>query len=310
MSDPGNTPRFDSSSRIGIVGAGRLGSSLALALTGSGYRVTGISSRRPSHLEWLRDKLPEAAMFEEPQAVADSSDVTFITASDSAIKQISQSMNWQVGTAVVHCSGALPITELAGVERSGAFIGGFHPLQTFPTNDSAHAFEGITFGIEAPDQTLSEWLGELASNLGGNPIRITPDQRPAYHAAAVMACGLLAGLTGLAAEVWAETGAISRSKAIDALVPLVKTTANSVGVNGLPDALTGPYVRGDIDTVQAHLHANSEVSPKFGAAYSALALATLHIAKEQGGLTEETNQRIEEILISNLRTNCEKIVEA
>ncbi len=154
------------------------------------------------------------------------------------------------------------------------------------------------------------WLQSLAGNLGGRPILITGDQRPAYHAAAVMACGLLAGLTGLAAEVWASSGGVSRSEAVRSLAPLVKTTANFIQEKGLPEVLTGPYVRGDITTVQAHFDASSVVSAEHGAAYAALALATLHLAREQGTLTADAESDIRDMLISALRTSCEIIERA
>jgi predicted short-subunit dehydrogenase-like oxidoreductase (DUF2520 family) len=133
------------------------------------------------------------------------------------------------------------------------------------------------------------------------PILISKDQRSAYHAAAVMACGLLAGLTGLAAEVWASSGGINRADAVKSLAPLVKTTANSIAEKGLPEALTGPYVRGDVTTVARHIEASSAVSAEHGAAYAALALAALHLAREQGALTEQAESSIKAILNSALQ---------
>lgn len=310
MADATPPIAFGKQSKIGVIGAGRLGSSLAIALNRAGYPVVAASSRRPEHRKWLQTKVPETGVVAGPQEVADAAEVVFITTSDSAIRTVADGVVWQAVQAVVHCSGAVSLDELEHAAESGATTGGFHPLQTFPTPDSAELLSGITFGIGSPDTGLNGWLVELASNLGGNAIQVTSEQRTAYHTAAVMACGLLAGLTGLAAETWANTGAISRPDAIEALTPLVKTTANSIGVNGLPGALTGPYVRGDVKTVEAHLEATSGVSPEMGAAYSALALAALHIAKEQGGLTDEAEQSIREMLVSQLRSNCEKIDEA
>ena len=307
MAESSASSSFSRGSNIGVIGAGRLGSSLAIALDRADYSVVAVSSRRPEHREWLQSKLPEVSFVAEPQKVADLAQIVFVSTSDSAIRVAADAVEWRTGQAVIHCSGAASLNELQRPASMGATVGGFHPLQTFPTPDSADLLAGISFGIESVDPGLNRWLVELASNLGGNAIHVTSEQRAAYHTAAVMACGLLVGLTGLAAEVWAETGAVSRAEAIDALTPLVKTTANSIGVNGLPGALTGPYVRGDVKTVEAHLEATVGVSSEIGAAYSALALAALHIAKEQGGLTDKAAQGIKEMLISQLRSNCEKI---
>ena len=303
----GGVRQFTKQARVGVIGAGRLGSSLAIALSRLGYNVTAASTRRASHRSWLATQLPQAALSGDPQEVAADADVVFVTTSDGVIEQVCQAVNWRSDHAVVHCSGALPVDSLLHASKSGAAIGGFHPLQTFPSPEATDSFTGITFAVESPDRELAEWLYSVARNLGGTPISITSEQRAAYHTAAVMACGLLASLTGIAAEVWASTGGVSRAEAVAALTPLVKTTANWMGQKGLPEAVTGPYVRGDITTVRAHVEASSGVSEEHGAAYAALALAGLHIAEEQGGLTPETGNRIRQILETALRDCCEII---
>lgn len=295
---------------IGFIGAGRLGSSLAIAMASAGYSVSALSSRRESHRNWLHSRLPNASVHDNPANVAAESRIVLITTTDTAIKQIADSISWRSDQMVVHSSGAVPLQALNGASLLGARVGGFHPMQTFPSPDSANLFQGITFGIESTDAQLFSWLSSLASDLGGQAYPLTAEQRPAYHAAAVMACGLLAGLTGLAAEIWASAGTISRQQALAALVPLVKTTANSMGENGLPQALTGPYVRGDVETVRAHIEASTAVSEELGAAYSALAIATLHMAREQGNLTPEAESSIKDMLISTLQASCERIEQA
>ena len=234
----------------------------------------------------------------------------FIATSDGAIRPVCESVKWHRWQAVLHLSGALPLDALEHASAGGANIGGIHPLQTFPSPGASGSFDDITFAIESSNHELTDWLKQVARDLGGNPISITSEQRAAYHTAAVMACGLLASLTGLAAEVWASAGGISRAEAVSALTPLVKTTANWMGQKGLPQALTGPYVRGDVTTVQAHVAASSGVSGEHGAAYAALALAGLHIAEEQGGLTPESRDAIRKILETALRDSCEIIDRA
>ncbi len=295
---------------IGFIGAGRLGSSLAIAMDRAGYNVISVSTRRSEHRDWLKSQLDSVAVNPEARDVAASSQIVFITTSDGAIKEIADSITWRREQNVVHCSGAAPLEHLVAASNAGANTAGIHPMQTFPGRDGWDSFRGITFGIEAPDPQLRDWLVTLAARLGGNVYELTADQRPAYHAAAVMACGLLAGLAGLAAEIWASAGSIPRDKALAALTPLVKTTANSLGENGLPKALTGPYVRGDVATVIAHLEASSAVSSEFVAAYASLALATLPMAKEQGNLTATDENRIKELLRTTLQISCEKIEQA
>jgi predicted short-subunit dehydrogenase-like oxidoreductase (DUF2520 family) len=298
---------FDKSSAVGFIGAGRLGSSMAVAMRRAGYAVTAVSSRRHEQRAWLQERLPDALVTDRPQAVADAATIIFITTPDGAIEATAASVNWRPGQAVVHCSGAVPLDALRSAEGARAFTGGIHPAQTFPSRDAAESFRGIPFGIEAAEPHLESWLDRLAQDLGGSPVFINAGMRSAYHASVVMACGLIAGMTGLAAEVWASTGALNRGEAVRSLSPIVSSTARWIGEKGLPAAMTGPYVRGDEETVARHIEAVSAVSPEIGAAYAAVALASLGIAREQGGLDEKTYQNIKSNLLTALRRNCDII---
>ena len=120
-------------------------------------------------------------------------------------------------------------------------------------------------------------------------------QRAAYHASAVMACGLLSGLSGLAAEMWAPLG-VDRGEALKRLMPLIRATTDALDEQGLPSAMTGPFVRGDVHTVVTHLAAINNISAEVGRAYAALAQASLHIAREQGGLSDQAFECITSVL--------------
>ncbi len=159
----------------------------------------------------------------------------------------------------------------------------------------------MSFATESMNPALFYWLRVLATDLGGSPFKIESSQRAAYHASAVMACGLLAGLTGLAAEMWEPLG-IERADALKRLIPLLRATVDALDEKGLPAAMTGPYVRGDVETINLHLDATANNSFETGEAYAALAEASLHIAKEQGGLSDSAYERIKSLLSDKNQT--------
>ena len=97
-------------------------------------------------------------------------------------------------------------------------------------------------------------MWDLARELGGQPVAIPDDCRPLYHAAAVMACGHLAALMQASVDVW-QTMGFTQDQALEALYPLCRTTLDAVARSGAEASITGPVVRGDIDTVRAHLEA-------------------------------------------------------
>ncbi len=280
---------------IGVIGAGRLGSSLARGMAAAGYTVTAASTRRPDHARWLADRMPGAAVTDNAQEVADAADAVFICVDDGSIAAVCDSLRWKHGQSVMHCSGAQPLSVMAAADTQGAVTGGFHPLQTFPGPDMARRFSGIAFGIESRSVCLRDWMQRLAHDLGGETIEISEDVRATYHASAVMACGLLTGLVGLSADMWRSLG-VDRQRAVELLTPLVTSTVEGIGVRGIPAAITGPYVRGDVETVQMHIEATSQASAETGRAYAALALAALPYAVEQGGLGESARSQIESFL--------------
>ena len=280
---------------VGVIGAGRLGSSLAQAMAAAGYPVTAASTRRPEHARWLADRMPGATVTKSAQDVADTADAVFICVDDGSIATVCDSLRWRHGQSVIHCSGAQPLSVMGTADAQGAVIGGFHPLQTFPGPDMARRFSGIAFGVESRSPGLSDWMKRLAHDLGGETIEISEEARATYHASAVMACGLLAGLVGLSADMWRSLG-VDRRRAVELLTPLVSSTVEGIGERGIPAAITGPYVRGDVETVQMHIDSTRRASTETGRAYAALALAALPYAAEQGGLGESARSQIESFL--------------
>ncbi|MDA1279677.1 MAG: DUF2520 domain-containing protein [Chloroflexi bacterium] len=288
-------PSLDRKTPVAVIAAGRLGSSLAAALDRAGYNVVAISSRRVAHREWLGSRIPDALVVESAQTAANLANVIFVTAPDAAIEEICQGVGWRAHQAVIHCAGALPLSVLNSASGMGATTAGFHPLQTFPSPESSNRLKDVSFAVESQDAGLRDWLYSLADDLGGSPFDIESGHRAAYHASAVMACGLLAGLAGNAAEMWEPLG-ISREEALKRLVPLIRATVDALDEHGLPSAITGPFARGDVDTIASHYDAATQNSPEIGRAYSALALASLHIAKEQGGLSQNALENIKTLL--------------
>jgi predicted short-subunit dehydrogenase-like oxidoreductase (DUF2520 family) len=280
---------------LAFAGAGRLGSSLAIAAKRAGYNVVSLSSRRVDHRQWLRARLPGVRVVASPAEAAARADIVFITTMDAAVSEVSGQVPWRSGQAAVHCAGALPLSVLNAAARAGVAVGSFHPLQTFPGPDAHDRLKGVSFAIESPDPALAGWLRGFATGLGGVPFDIAPQDRAAYHASAVMVSGLTAALAGLSAQMWTRFG-VPRDRALASLSPLIVSTALAVRERGLPGALTGPFVRGDVETVAGHIEATAAQSPDLARAYAALALAALPLAAEQCGLSGAARKKLENML--------------
>ena len=147
---------------------------------------------------------------------------------------------------------------------------------------------GVSFAVEGSGWLLPTVEG-MARDLGGRPVRVPPEGRALYHATAVMACGHVAALLRVAASLWGAFG-YPPEDALAALLPLARGTVEALEREGLPRGVTGPVVRGDVGTLRRHLEALSRAhggaleaqAPPGVALYSALALASLEVARERG----------------------------
>ncbi|PIU23494.1 MAG: DUF2520 domain-containing protein, partial [Chloroflexi bacterium CG08_land_8_20_14_0_20_45_12] len=171
--------------RIGFIGAGTVGTALAVRLFQKGCSIAAISSRSLSSAQRLANLVSGCQVYSTAQEVANGADLIFITTPDDVIAKIASEVRWRSGQGVVHCSGAHSVDILEAARQFGANVGSFHPLQTFATvNQAIENLPGSTFALEAEEPLLSQ-LKELASLLNGRWVELKPGEKVLYHTAAV-----------------------------------------------------------------------------------------------------------------------------
>jgi predicted short-subunit dehydrogenase-like oxidoreductase (DUF2520 family) len=283
---------------IGFIGAGTVGTALAVRLREKGYPVTAVASRTPASAERLAGMVNGCQVHHSGQAVADVAEMVFITTPDGAIAQVAAQVRWHPGQSVIHCSGADSLDILEPATKAGAQAGAFHPLQTLAS--IAYAIENIpgsTFALEAEEPLLSD-LKEMAHALQGRWIELRPGDKVLYHAAAVIACNYMVTLVKLATDLW-QTFGVPTSEATQALLPLLRGTVNNIGNVGLPNCLTGPIARGDLGTIQKHLKSLEAKAPGLAATYRELGRQTVPIALAKGRIDEQRAKELYQILNPN-----------
>ncbi len=181
--------------KLGFIGAGTVGTALAVRLNSAAYPVVAVSSRSLSSAERLAQAVKGSPrVFNTLQEVADNAEMVFITTPDDAIATVAAQITWHPGQSVVHCSGSASTDILEPARRAGAQVGAFHPLQTLASVQQAiENIPGSTFAIEAEEPLLSI-LKDMATFLKGSWIVLKAGDKVLYHAAAVMACNYLANL--------------------------------------------------------------------------------------------------------------------
>ncbi len=239
-----------------VVGAGRVGSSLAAAGQSAGLSLT-LASRA--------DALSAAR---EAEAV-------LLCVPDEAITEAAAALVPAVPPLrfAGHTSGASTLEALGPLAAAGVATFSLHPLQTVP--DPNTDFTGCPCAISGSSAEALELARSLADELGMRAFEIPEAHRAAYHAAAAMASNFLVALEESAAGLLGELGV---ADARELLAPLVLRTAANWSEHGAA-ALTGPIARGDEATVARHLEALAETAPELVPLYEALAERTRELAR-------------------------------
>ena len=286
---------FHLQTSLGFIGAGAVGGTLAVALTQAGYRVVAVASRSFTSAQRLAERLPDCTAYATPQQVVAGCDLVFLTTPDDALGALASALTWRAGQGVVHCSGATSLEVLAHPLSQGALLGALHPFQAVASIEAGLAnLPGTTFGIEA-DGAMREFLAAMAQALHGRGIFLTAADKVLYHLSAVTMGNLLTGLAATAAQLWEHLG-LSREDGVQAVVAMMRSVTHNIATAGIPAALAGPYVRGDIGTVRRHLETLHTRAPEVLPLYRELALAALPFGVEKRALSLKQSQAIQALL--------------
>ncbi len=266
--------------KFGIIGAGIVGTALAVRLEEAGHECIGVHTRSRLSYERFRGYLNiDHLSLEE---LVPSAEVLFITTQDGAIRTVAENLSTNAlvkpGQVWIHCSGSLPSEVLRVKEGLTVRCLSLHPLQAFASVEKALTIlKGTHFGIEGDDEELGEGI---VKDLGGIPHHILAAKKTLYHAGAVVASNYLVVLTALAVELFAEAG-IQGEEALASLLPLMRGTLYNLEQVGLPQALTGPIARGDVQVVQGHL---DHLPPHLVEIYQSLGSKALELGENKKDL--------------------------
>jgi predicted short-subunit dehydrogenase-like oxidoreductase (DUF2520 family) len=281
--------------KLGFIGAGTVGTALSVSLSSQGYPVVAVSSRSQTSARNLAQAISACLPVSSNQDVADAAELVFITTPDDAIAPVVSQIQWHKGQSVVHCSGADSADILEPARKSGAYVGVFHPLQTFASvRQAIENTPGSTFALEAEEPLLTT-LKDMATALGGYWIELKAGDKVVYHASAVIACNYLVTLVKLAADLW-QTFGIPRHQAIRALLPLIRGTVHNIDTVGIPQCLTGPIARGDTGTIKKHLDALQKAAPGLLSTYREIGRQTIPIALAKGRINQRQAEELKAIL--------------
>ena len=268
---------------VGIVGPGRAGIGLGLALAEVGHRVR-LHGRRRKHVP-----PPLVLSWGVTPSWMGEVEVVLLAVRDDDVAAAARALTGVTDRHVVlHLSGMLDHTALAPLRASGAALGSLHPLQAIADPERAPVrLRGALAAIEG-DPRAVEVARRLAADIGMIPVVLTGGDKVRYHAGAVLASNYLVVLEAYAERLFADAG-MPEETARAGLAALMRGTLDNVAEQGAT-ALTGPIARGDVDTVRRHLAALAGAERDL---YRALGRAALALTE---GLAPERRRALEALL--------------
>lgn len=267
--------------KCNLIGAGRLGKNIALALTStSAISALTIYNRSLTSAQKACQDIGFGLAVSELKELP-AADLTWLCCNDDAIATLVEALTSQAhlqpGSFVIHSSGVLNSSSLAPLQSKGCAIASFHPLKAFKSNYlDVKAFNQVDCVFEG-DPAVCGWLQQTFSQLGAYVSAISPEHKAMYHAAACMASNYLITLAACSEELLLKAG-LSAPQSRRMLLNLLQGNVGNIQHSErIADALTGPLGRGDLNTLALHLAALENTN--MHALYKAAGLATLPLTQ-------------------------------
>lgn len=239
-----------------VVGTGRLGTSLAQALVKKRWMLLYLADKNIVSARDSRKAIGQGKATAELNKIGHSEDVVFITVPDEVIFEVSfrlaQSLKDVKDRIFLHTSGMHPSSILNALKEKKAAVGCLHPIQSFAARVAPPGhFKGIFWDIEGDKLALSA-AREIVRLLGGHCLMISSDNKIPFHLAWSLASNGLVYLESAVLKLLQDEG-LDEKTAWSILRPLVVGTINNAEKFGLRNSLSGPLIRGDVETLARHL---------------------------------------------------------
>ena len=283
---------------VGVVSAGRVGAVVGAAWAAAGHRVvatSGVSRASVKRAEALLPGVPLRA----PDEVVAGADHALLAVPDDVlpglVRGLAAAGSFRPGQIVVHTSGAHGVGALAPAAEHGVLPLALHPVMTFTGRiEDVARLAGCSVGVTAAGNDEAAWsVGEaLVVEMGAEPVRISEEVRPLYHAALAHGANHLVTLVRDCVETLERAGISAAERLV---APLLSAALDNALRHG-DRALTGPVARGDVETVRTHLRELSAADPDLAHTYRVLAARTARRAFAAGLLSEYAEKDVLAVL--------------
>ena len=283
---------------INIIGCGQGAGSLArLWLQANSVEIGAILNRS------IESSTRAVRIVGAGRAVKDVSDMSpadywLIGANDGELQklagEIAHKQPGLEGAMVFHLAGRFGLDVLGPLAGSGAQLAALHPVRSLTDAQiTIDDFAGTACVAEGSEQSLA-LLKPLITSIGGVWLPVSAIDRGLYHASVSIVSNITKSVAWKA-QKWQQKAGLPAETAEAVTHQLLQSTMEDLNRAGARQTITGPVVRGDTSTVEAHMEAIRNSHPEDIDVYRVLARTVFELAQERGDLDEETLKRFMEL---------------
>lgn len=283
--------------RVAIIGAGKVGTALALGLRRRGHPIVAVISRTGSSARscarLVKCRIASTRLSDLPS----TTECLLLSVPDEQISYVASKLaQTSLSTrnlTIFHTSGVLTSDELRPLSAKGALVFSLHPIQRFSDKRPHPALlNGISYGFEGPSRAF--WVArQLVADLRGSIFRIPKKEKILYHTACVFAANYLTVVLGTSGQLLPDS--LGRNK-LKSVAPLATSALASALSHSPSEALTGPIARGSSHVVRLHLHELKKRRKSLVRLYKELGLQALELARHDGAISRMKAGELRKIL--------------
>jgi predicted short-subunit dehydrogenase-like oxidoreductase (DUF2520 family) len=279
--------------KVSIIGAGKVGSTLVLALYKKGYPIVSIISRKGHSALSLAKAVKCKRASTQLIDLSPDTELIIIAVTDGELPQIVKQLTKIKKIKfkklfIMHTSGVHSTRVMEPLKKMGATVASVHPIQTFPEKQSLlhlqSKLHGIYYGINGSTKAIVK-AERLVADLEGKAIEIPEDMKSLYHVACVFASGYMLTFLNVIKEL--SQSIHLKASWTEVFGPLMTNAMENMVKTSTSDAITGPILRGDIETIEEHLKTLSLHAPQFIPLYTVTGIEMARIAKDHNKIEQK-----------------------
>lgn len=206
---------------VGIVGAGRVGPVLGVALGGAGHALVGVSAVSEASRDRAEAMLPGVPVLTVPE-ILERSELVLLAVPEAELADLLAGLAavgaWQPGQLVVHTAPGLGIGVLAPALQAGAIPLAIHPAMAFTgTSLDLIRLRESWCAVTAPAPVLPI-AQALVVEMGAEPVVIAEKDRAAYAEAIATATEFSTAIVGQAVGILREIGIDNPGRVLGSVV--------------------------------------------------------------------------------------------